>query len=72
MIVATRTDDSMAALPEPTLGTRQGRLFQTSEKLTARPFLKWAGGKTRLSPALRRYTLKVYGAYFEPFLGGAL
>lgn len=68
MIVATRADDSMAALPEPTLGARQGRLFQASEKPAARPFLKWAGGKTRPLPAFRRYIPKVCGTYFAPFL----
>jgi len=35
----------------------------------ARPFLKWAGGKRQLLPALRRYYPKTFNAYFEPFLG---
>jgi DNA adenine methylase len=34
-----------------------------------RPFLKWAGGKRQLLPALRRYYPRDFGAYFEPFLG---
>jgi DNA adenine methylase len=36
----------------------------------ARPFLKWAGGKTRLLPALRRFRPGSFRTYFEPFLGG--
>jgi DNA adenine methylase len=36
----------------------------------ARPFLKWAGGKTRLLPELRKRIPESYGTYFEPFLGG--
>lgn len=35
-----------------------------------RPFLKWAGGKSRLLPTLREKTPKTFGNYFEPFLGG--
>lgn len=34
-----------------------------------RPFLKWAGGKRQLLPALRRFYPKTFNAYFEPFLG---
>jgi DNA adenine methylase len=34
-----------------------------------RPFLKWAGGKRQLLPALRRYYPRDFGTYFEPFLG---
>jgi DNA adenine methylase len=36
----------------------------------ARPFLKWAGGKTRLLPELRKRVPSSYGTYYEPFLGG--
>ncbi len=35
----------------------------------SRPFLKWAGGKRQLLPALRRFYPEAPGAYFEPFLG---
>ena len=34
-----------------------------------RPFLKWAGGKRQLLPALRRFYPSRFGAYHEPFLG---
>jgi len=35
-----------------------------------RPFVKWAGGKTRLLGALLRQVPQDYGCYYEPFLGG--
>lgn len=34
-----------------------------------RPFLKWAGGKRQLLPALRAYYPERVGRYIEPFLG---
>jgi DNA adenine methylase len=34
-----------------------------------RPFLKWAGGKRQLLPALRRFYPAHIEQYFEPFLG---
>lgn len=37
----------------------------------ARPFLKWAGGKRQLLPALRRVVPPRFGTYHEPFLGSA-
>jgi len=38
--------------------------------ITPRPFLKWAGGKTRLRKALLANTPKKFEDYYEPFLGG--
>jgi DNA adenine methylase len=35
-----------------------------------KPFLKWAGGKTRLLPALRESLPPRFNRYFEPFIGG--
>jgi DNA adenine methylase len=40
---------------------------------SARPFAKWAGGKTQLLPELRKYEPETFGVYSEPFVGaGAL
>ena len=36
----------------------------------ARPFLKWAGGKSKLVPMIRELMPARYETYFEPFLGG--
>lgn len=41
-----------------------------TEKFSARPFLKWAGGKTQLLPTLSRHVPAHYSKYIEPFLGG--
>ncbi|GAA0406214.1 hypothetical protein GCM10009133_13560 [Cocleimonas flava] len=37
----------------------------------AKPFIKWAGGKTQLLPDLMTKVPETYGDYIEPFLGGA-
>jgi DNA adenine methylase len=37
---------------------------------TPRPFLKWAGGKAQLLPALLARAPASIGTYFEPFAGG--
>jgi len=36
----------------------------------ARPFLKWAGGKTRLLPEILSLVSDTFERYIEPFLGG--
>jgi DNA adenine methylase len=41
-----------------------------SLKITPRPFLKWAGGKSQLLPQYQSYFPKRFKNYFEPFLGG--
>ena len=35
-----------------------------------KPFLKWAGGKRQLLPALFQYMPAQFGTYYEPFIGG--
>ncbi len=35
-----------------------------------RPFVRWAGGKTRLLKHLRGHFPQTFGDYYEPFLGG--
>lgn len=39
-------------------------------KVTAHPFVKWAGGKAQLLPALAEILPQKIGTYYEPFLGG--
>jgi DNA adenine methylase len=40
------------------------------EVATARPFLKWVGGKGQLLGQFRDLLPEEYGRYYEPFLGG--
>lgn len=45
-------------------------LDQTARGSVASPFLKWAGGKSRLLEQYAHLFPEDYGAYHEPFLGG--
>lgn len=38
--------------------------------VTMKPFIKWAGGKTKLLSQLMEYVPKTYSRYIEPFAGG--
>lgn len=53
----------------PTAAAQQP--FDWDEGRVSRPFLKWAGGKRQLLPALLRHVPSDFGTYFEPFIGGA-
>jgi DNA adenine methylase len=62
-------DGAVEALESPVLGEVTFRL--EAPRLRTRPFLKWAGGKTRLLPVLRQSVPdKAFRRYIEPFLGG--
>lgn len=39
-------------------------------QLATKPFVRWAGGKTRLLPRILPYVPDRFANYFEPFLGG--
>ena len=45
------------------------RTPSTASEDGVRPFIKWAGGKRQLLPALIERVPANHGTYFEPFLG---
>lgn len=45
-------------------------LTQSYKKVSPRPFLKWAGGKSKLIAQYKPYLPKHFTTYYEPFLGG--
>lgn len=57
--------DSMSA----SAASAQPTLF-TDERSSGKPFVKWAGGKTRLLSALLPHVPARFNRYHEPFLGG--
>lgn len=41
-----------------------------SPKISCRPFVKWAGGKSKLLSELTGYLPQTFGSYYEGFVGG--
>lgn len=50
--------------------TTSAKLIQDPSASSARPFLKWAGGKSQLLPHLRELIPIRFNRYIEPFIGG--
>lgn len=48
-------------------GLARNKVYQYNA--LARPFLKWAGGKRQLLPAIAKYIPAKYQEYYEPFIG---
>jgi DNA adenine methylase len=45
-------------------------VLKTNTNTTAKPFVKWLGGKTKLLPQLAALQPEDYKSYYEPFIGG--
>jgi DNA adenine methylase len=52
------------------MSTLLSRIHGLDEPARVRPFVRWAGGKTRLLKHLRPYLPHSFETYYEPFLGG--
>ena len=46
------------------------KIFEDSNKINCRSFLKWVGGKSQLLPELHKRLPNSFNNYFEPFVGG--
>lgn len=51
--------------PQPQLDRKKPYKYNS----LTQPFLKWAGGKRQLLPAIRKYIPAKYNRYYEPFVG---
>ncbi len=60
----------MAASSDMSIGA-MGQSLQAIDAPSARPFIKWAGGKGQLLPELLRRLPQRFLRYHEPFSGGA-
>ena len=56
-------DNAASKLPQ----TSTRRAYK--HNVLAQPFLKWAGGKRQLLPAIKEYLPKKFTQYYEPFVG---
>ena len=56
-------DNTASKLPQ----TSRRRAYK--HNVLAQPFLKWAGGKRQLLPAIKEYLPKKFTQYYEPFVG---
>lgn len=52
------------------LGPSVAPITVLKRQLATKPFVRWAGGKTRLLPRILPYVPDSFVNYFEPFLGG--
>jgi DNA adenine methylase len=52
------------------LGVKMSDLMMLESISRAKPFVKWAGGKTQILLKLKEFLPNSYNTYFEPFLGG--
>lgn len=61
----------MKALQKQSVLPQEALFRLESPRIRTRPFLKWAGGKSRLLSVLRRSVPSgPFSRYFEPFVGG--
>jgi len=60
-------------LPSIGADTVASEPYSPPDQIAVKPFMRWAGGKTRLLPAILPYVPASFNRYHEPFLGsGAL
>lgn len=65
--ILVETDAGALLFPQEVIVTKA----PLNKTRSARPFLKWAGGKSQLLPRLLPQVPRTYKKYYEPFAGGA-
>ena len=70
--IGAQSVPSDATLFSPSTVRKSGRQLArgSSTDIGPRPFVKWAGGKRQLLPALLRRLPQSFRRYHEPFVGG--